>query len=123
MSRSERQQIVKGLVFLSPWLVGFSAFTLLPIALSLYYSFCDFSLLQPPVFRGTENYRDLATDPVFWQALKVTGLFALMALPLGLIVSLALALLLNAKVRGQTIYRTIIFLPSLVPAVAAAMVS
>src|SRR4051794_5425214 len=122
MSRTDRQNLLKGVAFLSPWLIGFSAFTLLPIALSLYYSFCDFSLLQPPVFRGLENYRDLGTDPVFWQSLKVTSLFALMALPLGMLLSLGLALLLNAKVRGQTIYRTIIFLPSLVPAVASAMV-
>jgi multiple sugar transport system permease protein len=118
----ERSNLLKGLAFLSPWLVGFSLFTLLPIGLSLYYSFCDFTLLQPPVYRGLENYRDLATDPVFWQALKVISLFALMALPLGMLASLGLALLLNAKVRGQTIYRAIIFLPSLVPAVAAAVV-
>src|SRR3954469_19673335 len=98
---TERQHLLKGLAFLSPWLIGFAAFTLLPIGMSLYYSFCDFSLLQPPLFRGTENYRDLAADPVFWTSLKVTSLFALLALPLGLIVSLALALLLNAKVRGQ----------------------
>jgi multiple sugar transport system permease protein len=120
--RTERQNLLKGLAFLSPWLIGFSAFTLLPIGMSLYYSFCDFALLQPPVFRGLENYRDLVTDPVFWQSLKVTSLFALMALPLGMILSLCLALLLNAKVRGQTIYRAMIFLPSLVPAVASAMV-
>src|SRR5947199_9305522 len=99
--RQERQQIFKGMAFLSPWLIGFMAFTLLPIGMSLYYSFCDSALLQPPLFRGTENYRDLAADPVFWRSMKVTGLFALLALPLGLIVSLGLALLLNAKVRGQ----------------------
>lgn len=121
-ARYERQNLLKGLAFLSPWLIGFTAFTLLPIGLSLYYSFCDYSLLQRPVLRGWENYRDLAGDPVFRQSMKVTGLFALMALPLGLILSLALALLLNAKVRGQAIYRTIIYLPSLVPAVASAMV-
>ena len=120
--RTERQQLLRGLAFLSPWLVGFAVFTLLPIGLSLYYSFCDFSLLQRPVFRGLENYRDIVTDPVFWQSIKVISLFALMALPLGMLCSLGLALLLNAKVRGQTIYRAIIFLPSLVPAVASAVV-
>src|SRR3954462_12672011 len=96
--RQERQNIFKGLAFLSPWLIGFTAFTLLPIGLSLYYSFCDFSLLQRPVFRGLENYRDPTPDPVFWQSLKVISLFSLMALPLGMLFSLGLALLLNAKV-------------------------
>jgi multiple sugar transport system permease protein len=122
MTKLERQNLLKGLAFLSPWLIGFSAFTLLPVLLSLYFSFCDYSLLQTPVFRGTENYRALASDPVFWQSLRVMAKFTILALPLGMIVALTLALLLNVKIRGQSIYRTIIFLPSLVPAVALAMI-
>ena len=121
-SRVERQNLFKGLAFLSPWIIGFTAFTLLPILLSLYYSFCDYNLLQPPIVRGLENYRDLASDTVFWQSLRVTATFALWALPLGMILALTFSLLLNVKIRGQSIYRTIIFLPSLVPAVALAMI-
>src|SRR5213593_4158958 len=68
-ARSELRALLRGLAFLSPWLVGFIAFTLVPIALSLYYSFCRYSLLQPPLFKGAENYRDLAGDPVFWKVL------------------------------------------------------
>jgi multiple sugar transport system permease protein len=102
--------------------VGFVAFTALPVGLCLYYSFCDYSLLKPPMYRGLENYRTLFADPdIFWNALGVTLYYAVFALPLGLILSLVLALLLNVKTPGQTIYRTIIFLPSLVPAVASAM--
>jgi len=112
---------LRGLVFLSPWLIGFFAFTLVPIALSLYYSFCDYSLLQPPLFKGLNNYRLLAQDPVFWKVVLNTAIYALMALPLGMIVALGVAMLLNLKIRGLSIYRTIIFLPSLVPAVASAM--
>ena len=122
MTKLERQNLLKGLAFLSPWLVGFSVFTLLPIILSLYFSFCDYTLLQTPVFRGLENYRGLAGDPVFWQSLRVMAKFTLLALPLGMIVALTLALLLNVKILGQSIYRTVIFLPSLVPAVALAMI-
>lgn len=110
-----------GYAFLSPWIVGFLAFTLLPVGLSFYYSLCDYTLLQSPVFIGLENYSDLARDEVFWRSLFNTFYYAAMALPGGLLVSLGLAMLLNVKVPGQAVWRTIIFLPSLVPVVASAM--
>ncbi len=109
------------MAFLSPWLIGFFVFTLVPIVLSLYYSFCDYSLLQPPLFKGLRNYRMLCEDPVFWKVVTNTAIYAAMALPLGLIAALIMAMLLNMKIGGQSIYRTIIFLPSLVPAAASAM--
>jgi multiple sugar transport system permease protein len=118
-SRGERQNFLKGMAFLSPWVIGFCAFTAMPVILCVYYSFCDYSLLQKPLFRGWENFKTLGADkPVFWQSLAY---YAVFALPLGLLLALGLALLLNMKTPGQTIYRTIIFLPSLVPAVASAM--
>lgn len=118
----ETRKLVRGLAFLSPWLLGFCLFTLVPLALSLYYSFTDFSLLQPPVWTGAHNYRDLLSDDTFWLAVRNTIKYALIALPAAMIVSLLLALLLNADVPGQSVYRTIIFLPSLVPTVAGAMI-
>lgn len=121
MKSKDWQQLGKGLAFLSPWLFGFLVFTLLPVCLSFYYSLCDYSLLQAPYYTGLDNYKTLFADPVFWKTLSVTGRYALMALPAGMLVSLGLALLLNAPLKGQAIYRTIIFLPSLVPAVASAM--
>jgi multiple sugar transport system permease protein len=117
----ELKRTATGLAFVSPWLVGFGGLTLLPVALSLYYSFCDFSLLQPPVPVGWDNYRQLMSDPVFWRSLRTTAYYALLALPAGMLVSLGLALMLNAGNRGQGFYRTVVFLPSLVPAVASAM--
>ena len=119
--RHEFRALLRGLAFLSPWLVGFLAFTLVPVALSLYYSFTDYTLLQPPLYTGLDNYRTLGGDPVFWKVLRNTAVYALMALPLGMLGALGVAMLLNNKVRGVTIYRTIVFLPSLVPAVASAM--
>src|SRR2546430_14335610 len=113
---SESRALAKGLAFCSPWLIGFCVFTLTPVVLSFYYSFCDYSLLQPPVFRGMANYRDMIHDPVFWVSLRNTFYYALMALPAGVLVSIGVALMLNSSVRGQTIYRTVIFLPSLGPA-------
>lgn len=119
--RHEARALVRGLAFLSPWLIGFLAFTLVPVGLSLYYSFCDYSLLQPPLFKGWDNYRMLWNDPVFWKVLGNTAVYGLMALPLGMLAALGVAMLLNSKIRGVMIYRTIVFLPSLVPAVASAM--
>lgn len=116
----ETKNLLKGLAFLSPWLIGFAAFTLIPVALSLYYSFCNYSLVQSPLFCGWDNYRLLLHDDVFWLVLRNTLIYAAMALPGGLILSLALALLLNRKVPGQSIFRTIVFIPSLVPTIASA---
>lgn len=119
--KHERQQMLKGFAFISPWILGFLIFTLIPVGLSLYYSFCDYSLLQEPVWVGLDNYRELFADPVFWRSLWNTGYYALFALPGGMLVSVGLALLLNQNIRGQALYRTIIFLPSLVPVVASSM--
>jgi len=119
--RAEWNNFVKGMIFLSPWIVGFSVFTIIPIAMSLYFSFCDYSLLEAPLFRGLENFRTIFTDGIFWRVIGNTAIYAAVALPLGVFVSLGCALLLNAKIRGKSIYRTIIFLPSLVPMVASAM--
>lgn len=120
--RKQRHDQFWGLFFVSPWLVGFLLLTLTPVVLSLYYSLCDYSLLQGPVFIGLENYRRLFADPEFYRTLRNTFYYAAIALPAGLILSLGMALMLNAPIRGQSIYRTIIFLPSLVPIVASAMV-
>jgi multiple sugar transport system permease protein len=122
VTRTDIKQLGKGLAFTSPWIVGFFAFTLLPIALSVYYSLCDYSLLQSPQYIGLKNYQDLAQDRVFWKALAVTAYYAALALPAGMMVSLGLAMMLNARIKSQVVYRAVIFLPSLVPLVASAMI-
>lgn len=121
VTRTEVRNLFKGLAFLSPWLIGFSVFTLLPVVLSLYYSLSDYNLLQKPVFVGTENYRALAIDGIFWRSLRVTLLYAAISVPMGLFVSLGVALLLNVRLRAQPIFRTLVFLPSLVPTIASAI--
>jgi multiple sugar transport system permease protein len=125
MTRERRRNLFKGLAFVSPWMVGFVVFTAIPIGLSFYYSFCDYSLTRPsrgPLWIGLDNYNQMIHDTVFWKSLGNTLYYASMALPAGLLVSLGLALMLNTNIRGQTIYRTIIFLPSLVPTIASAMI-
>jgi len=121
MTKRDRHNLLTGLLFISPWAVGFLAFCAYPLAGSLYFSLCDYSALSPAVFIGGQNYRDLATDGVFWTALYNTLFFAAFAIPLGLVVALGLAVLLNFNVRGRGLFRTIIFLPSLVPMVCLAV--
>jgi len=120
-TRGETRNLLKGLAFLSPWLVGLAVFMLLPIVLSLYYSLCDYNLFQPPVFIGSENYRSLFNDAIFWRSLRITLLYAAISIPMALFVSLGVALLLNVKIRTQPLFRTLIFFPSLVPTIASAM--
>ena len=118
MTRIERRNIRNGLLFIAPWIAGFAVFIAYPLFASMYYSMCDYSVLKPPIFVGGENYRALATDPVFWESLYNTLYFAALYLPLSTILAISLALLLNSGVRGMTVYRTIFFLPSLTPLVA-----
>jgi multiple sugar transport system permease protein len=120
--RRERKRLLVGLAFISPWIVGFLTFTLYPLAASLYYSFCDYDVLSTPVPIGLENYRDMIDDSVFWLALRNTFTYAAMAIPLGLVVSLMLAVLLNCRIAARGVFRTIFFIPSLVPIIAAAMI-
>lgn len=110
-----------GLLFVSPWLVGLTVFNLWPLAHSFYFSFCDYSVLNPPVYIGLGNYSDLWDDPILMVSLKNTLLYAAAAVPIGLLVSLALALLLNAPVVGRSFFRAVVFLPSLIPLVAMAV--
>ena len=93
-----------------------------PVLASLFYSFSDYSVLKTPVFIGLANFGALMHDFVFWIALKNTAYFALISLPLSMVLTLGLAMLLNAKVKGQSFYRTIFYLPSLMPMVATACV-
>lgn len=112
-----------GYAFISPWLIGFLAFTAVPFLASIYLSFTRFDILSPPVWVGATNYRVLLTDdPLFWTALGVTFRYALVAIPLATLAGVGLALLLNLDVRGISLFRTIFFLPSIVPAVANAVV-
>ncbi len=116
-----RREMRAGLAFVSPWLVGMGLFMLYPVAASLYYSFCEYSVLDRARPIGLANYADLARDALFWRSLLNTLYYAVLAVPLGLVLALSLALLLNSGVRGLTFYRTIFFLPALVPMVGLAV--
>jgi multiple sugar transport system permease protein len=108
-------------LFVSPWLIGFAIFTVYPILSSLYLSFTDYRVLQPPHWIGLANYHSLLTDTdYFWPSLANTA-FMFLELPFSLVLGLCLALLLDQKLSGMSFYRTIFFVPSIVPVVASAV--
>jgi multiple sugar transport system permease protein len=118
---SQVRDLRGGLLFTSPWLIGLTVFMAYPLFAALYYSFTDYSVLLPPVFVGLENYLELFQDELFYKSLYNTLVFAVGSVGLGLFSSLCLALLLNSNIRGISVYRTIFFLPSLMPVVASAI--
>lgn len=122
MTRRERLHLRNGLLFAAPWIVGFVFFQLYPLAMSIYYSFTDYNVVYPPVWVGLDNFRELFfDDPVFWKSLYNTLYFTLFAVPLSLAFSMAIAMLLNRKIPGMSVFRTVFFLPSIVPIVASSV--
>jgi len=107
--------------FIGPWLIGLVLLTIGPMIASLYYSFTEYDILTPPTWIALKNYTKLFSDPLFWQSLKVTLQFALLALPLNLIIGYLLAVLLNQKVPGLNLWRTLYYLPSVISGVAVAV--
>ncbi|MBX3014827.1 MAG: sugar ABC transporter permease [Caldilineaceae bacterium] len=107
-------------LFVLPWIIGFLLFILGPIVASLVFSFTDYDIMLTPSWIGLANFEELFDDPLFYTSLYNTLYLVLIAVPLGMIVSFAIALLLNQKVRFLAVYRTAYYLPSIVPAVASA---
>jgi len=117
-SRRDKANFKIALIFLSPWIIGFVAFTLYPMIVSFYYSFTIYHSKIAPEWVGLQNYAELISDKKFWTALYNTMYMVLIAVPLGMAASFFCAILLNLKVRGQSFYRVVYFLPSIVPTVA-----
>ena len=118
MSPKSRENLT-GYLFIAPWLIGFLVFTLGPFIQSFYLSFTRYNIVQPPKFIGLANYRMmLFDDELFWKSLWVTIRFALCSVPMVLVIGVLLALLLNSNVRGIAAFRTIFYLPSIIPTVA-----
>lgn len=117
-----RREAIWAYLFISPWIIGFLIFTLGPMLASLYYSFNDYNIVASPVWRGLDNYKKLfMDDPLFWHSLKVTIKYAVLALPLNLAIGFFIAVLLNQKIAGVNVWRTLYFLPSVIAGVAVAL--
>jgi multiple sugar transport system permease protein len=122
MSELSRSQRIWGWIFISPWIIGFLAFTAIPLVASLVFSFTNFELNKPDQveFVGLDNYRHLFDDPLVEDSLIVTFRFAAISLPLAVIIPIALASLLNNKhLQGKRLFRTLFYMPYIVPVVSA----
>jgi multiple sugar transport system permease protein len=120
--RLRRTELLPGLLFISPWIIGFCWFQLYPILASIRYSFTNYNMMQPPVPVGLANYTRLFTeDELFRKALTNTATYALASVPLDLIIAFGFALLLNLRLPGRTIFRTVFYFPAVIPTVATAI--
>jgi multiple sugar transport system permease protein len=117
--KRQRANFRIGMLFLLPWTIGFLAFTLYPMVASFVYSFSIYHPKAPLEWVGLQNYAALLQDNLFWQSLFNTLYMVAIGVPLTLLASFFCAVLLNLKVRGQSIYRVIYFLPSIVPTIAS----
>jgi len=123
MTKTEKRNQIAGLAFISPWLIGFLLFALFPLVASLYYSMTNYDFIRDPQFVGMANYIRLFTvDPDFWTVMYNTLYYVGIGVPLGIIVAFLIANLLNSNIRGRTLFRSVIYIPSIVPAVCTAMV-
>ncbi|NUO97898.1 MAG: sugar ABC transporter permease [Nonomuraea sp.] len=118
LSGQRRMERRWGLIMAVPAMLGFAIFTAGPMAASFVFSLTDWQVGGTPAFAGLDNYTAMAGDDLFWTSLGVTTYYTLGSVPLVLIVSFAVAMLLNQKVRGLALWRTIFYLPTLVPAIA-----
>jgi multiple sugar transport system permease protein len=123
MTKGERRNLTTGLLFISPWLLGFFLFALFPLVMSIYYSMTNFDFIREPQFIGFTNYIRLFTnDADFWTVMYNTFFYVLIGVPLATAIAFLIANLLNSNVRGRTFFRSVIYIPAIVPAVCTAVV-
>jgi multiple sugar transport system permease protein len=108
-------------LFLSPWLIGLAAFWLIPIVASLLLSFSEYDIITPPQWLGLDNYRELFSDRTFWVSIRVTLKYMVLSVPLYIVTGLLLSMVLNLKIRGINLFRTLFFLPAVLSGVAVAV--
>ncbi len=120
--RMQTKEGILGYLFASPWILGFLIFTLYPICSSLYYSFTSYNTLKPPKWIGLYNYIYMLTqDPLFFKSLWNTAFYAVLSVPLGIAAGVLVAMLLNQKVKGMRVFRTLFYLPTIASSVATAL--
>ena len=121
-TRRQKKDWVAGYLFIAPVTIGLFIFYVFPFFQNFWFSFNDVNKFNMATFNGIENYKQLFNEPELLLALKNTFLYAVITVPVGLIISLVLATFLNSKIKGKGLYRTIYFLPSVTMAAAVALV-
>jgi multiple sugar transport system permease protein len=118
----QKRMIRLGLLFISPWIVGTVVFILYPVGYSIALSFTRYSGMSSPVWVGLQNYITAFIDPLVHKAAGNTLFYAIIAVPLGLVIALVLAVAMNQNVREVALYRTFFYMPSLIPAFAMSFI-
>lgn len=118
--RRHLKETLEGYLWASPWIIGFVVFFAGPMLVSIYLSFADYDLANAPRFIGLDNFAELLGDRLVLKTLIITTLFALGTVPTSLLIGLVLAIMVNMNVRGMTFWRTVYYLPAVMPAVAYA---
>lgn len=121
-SRLARAEAIAGYLFILPWLLGFACFLAGPMLASLYFSLTSYELVKPARWIGLGNYAQALHDPLVGQSLKVSAVYSAVVVPLGLVFSFLVALLLNQKVKGLSLFRSIFYLPVLIPAAVSSVI-
>lgn len=124
MSKLRRREARNGFLFVLPWIIGFLIFTLYPIAMSLYYSLCNYNVIKDPVFIGLANYKNLLNDNVFQRAVGNTVYMILVGVPVTTIAAVGVSVMLNNKALNSAytgVIRVLFFMPTLVPTVVACL--
>ncbi len=122
LTKTERREARAFYAFTSPWTIGFVLFVLGPMLASIIISFTHWDIISPPTWVGVDNYKEMFTsDPLYWKSLRVTFTYTLVLVPIQLTLSLLVAILLNQKVMGLPLFRTIFYLPTVLPVVASSM--
>ena len=119
--RQAQRRLLTGLLFVSPWLVGFLVFLVYPLLANFQMGMTDYSGFGNATWIGLKNYQDLLADPLFWESLYNTLFYTVFAVPLGVAVAILIAIAMNQKVREIPIYRALIYLPSIAPTFALSM--
>ena len=116
------RRTISGYVFISPFILGVLFWVVIPAGVAAWLVFHDWNMIKPAKFVGLGNFQKMFfDDPLFWKSLKITSIYTFVSVPLGLLISFAMALLINTKVKGLAVFRTIYYLPSIMPAVASAV--
>lgn len=114
LRKAMNKESTAGIVFTLPFTIGFLLFMIVPMGISLYYSFCKYDILSAPVFTGLDNFKTMFADETFYKSIKVTFFFAFVSVPLRLIFALLVAMLLLKTTKMTGFYRAAYYLPSII---------
>lgn len=121
MGKLQRRRTIEGWLFVSPFVVGFLIFFAGPMLFAAYISLTEWPVLAPSRFVGLQNFRNVLSDNLFWKSLRITAYYTFFSVPLNMVVGLALAILLNQKIRAVAVFRTLFYIPSVITGVAVAV--